>query len=186
MAVPTSDLCVGYVDNRLLDLLDDFGVSFGRSATAFMFSFTCSGRIAAAITELTFGLCTHHASAYEIICDRYEPASTVVTSNRDFAEWPAVFSNPLMGSAAMDRLVHRAVKLVIEGKSYRVDNFVKRGKRAATAPGGDQSESQTLENLFAGGPTIDSSKAGGIPGTPHRKGILIVVSLRMNTHAKRS
>lgn len=73
------------------------------------------------------------ADLYEIICDRYERASTIVTSNRDFAEWPAVFSNPLMGSAAMDRLVHRAVKLVIEGKSYRVDNFVKRGKRAATA-----------------------------------------------------
>ena len=33
----------------------------------------------------------------------------------------------------MDRLVHRAVKLVIEGKSYRLDNFVKRSKRAATA-----------------------------------------------------
>ena len=73
------------------------------------------------------------ADLYEIICDRYERASTIVTSNRDFAEWPAVFSNPLMGSAAMDRLVHRAVKLVIEGKSYRVDNFVKRGKRAPTA-----------------------------------------------------
>ena len=69
------------------------------------------------------------ADLYEIICDRYERASTIITSNRDFAEWPAVFSNPLMGSAAMDRLVHRAVKLVIEGKSYRVDNFVKRSKR---------------------------------------------------------
>jgi hypothetical protein len=33
-----------------------------------------------------------------------------------------------MGSAAMDRLVHRAVKIVIEGKSYRVDSFVKRTK----------------------------------------------------------
>ncbi len=40
-----------------------------------------------------------------------------------------------MGSAAMDRLVPRAVKLVIEGKSYRVDNFVKQGKRAAAASG---------------------------------------------------
>jgi DNA replication protein DnaC len=75
------------------------------------------------------------ADLYEIICDRYERASTIVTSNRDFAEWPAVFTNPLMGSAAMDRLVHRAVKLVIEGKSYRVDNFVKRSKRVPAASG---------------------------------------------------
>jgi DNA replication protein DnaC len=72
------------------------------------------------------------ADLYEIVCDRYERASTIITSNRDFAEWPAVFSNPLMGSAAMDRLVHRAVKLVIEGKSYRVDSFIKRSKRSSS------------------------------------------------------
>ena len=71
------------------------------------------------------------AELYEIICDRYERASTIITSNRDFGEWPTVFSNPLMGSAAMDRLVHRAVKLVIEGKSYRVENFIKRAKRSS-------------------------------------------------------
>jgi DNA replication protein DnaC len=35
-----------------------------------------------------------------------------------------VFSNPLMGSAAMDRLVHRAIKIVIEGKSYRLNSFI--------------------------------------------------------------
>ena len=40
-----------------------------------------------------------------------------------------VFANPLMGSAAMDRLVHRATKIVIEGKSYRVDAFIQRPKR---------------------------------------------------------
>jgi hypothetical protein len=39
-----------------------------------------------------------------------------------------VFSNPLMGSAAVDRLVHRGVKFIIEGKSYRVDSFIKRSR----------------------------------------------------------
>jgi hypothetical protein len=39
-----------------------------------------------------------------------------------------------MGSAAMDRLVYRGVKLVIEGKSYRVDDFVKRSKRTSAPP----------------------------------------------------
>lgn len=68
------------------------------------------------------------ADLYEVICVRYEKRSTILTSNRDFNEWPMVFSNPLMASAAMDRLVHRAVKIVIEGKSYRVDSFVKRSK----------------------------------------------------------
>lgn len=61
---------------------------------------------------------------YQIISARYERRPIVITSNRDFAEWPMVFDNPLMGSAAMDRLVHRAVKLVIEGKSYRMNSFM--------------------------------------------------------------
>jgi DNA replication protein DnaC len=60
---------------------------------------------------------------YQIISARYERLPIIITSNRDFSEWPMVFDNPLMGSAAMDRLVHRAVKLVIEGKSYRMNSF---------------------------------------------------------------
>lgn len=62
---------------------------------------------------------------YEVISERYERASTIITSNRDFSEWPLVFSNPLMGSAAMDRLVHKAIKIVIEGKSYRLNSFIR-------------------------------------------------------------
>lgn len=60
---------------------------------------------------------------YELICRRYERHATIITSNRDFSEWQGVFSNQLMGSAAMDRLVHRAIKIVIEGKSYRMHSF---------------------------------------------------------------
>lgn len=65
---------------------------------------------------------------YEVVCDRYERAPTIITSNRDFNEWVTVFTNPLMGSAAMDRLVHRATEIVIEGNSYRLDCFMKRSK----------------------------------------------------------
>ena len=65
---------------------------------------------------------------YEVICNRYERHATVITSNRDFNEWPLVFANPLMASATMDRLVHRAVKIVIEGKSYRMESFVRRSR----------------------------------------------------------
>jgi len=66
---------------------------------------------------------------YEIICQRYEKHSLIITSNRDFDEWPAIFDNPLLGSAAMDRLVHRASKFELEGKSYRVEGFSKRQQR---------------------------------------------------------
>lgn len=71
---------------------------------------------------------------YEVVCERYERCATIITSNRDFAEWPQVFSNTLMGSAALDRLVHHAAKLVIEGASYRVSSFSSR--QAALTPEG--------------------------------------------------
>jgi DNA replication protein DnaC len=71
---------------------------------------------------------------YEVICERYERYPVIITSNRDFAEWPSVFSNPLMSSAAMDRLVHHAAKIVIEGRSYRVDSFSARQKSLTQEP----------------------------------------------------
>jgi len=64
---------------------------------------------------------------YEIICSRYSKASMIITSNRDLSEWPSIFSNPLMGSAAVDRLIDGAVKVTIENaNSYRLNNFLKK------------------------------------------------------------
>jgi DNA replication protein DnaC len=81
------------------------------------------------------------SNLYELICERYERAPSIITSNRDFNEWPMIFASPLMGSAAMDRLVHRASKIVIEGKSYRVDAFIQRSKRLAAGELASHSES---------------------------------------------
>jgi DNA replication protein DnaC len=56
---------------------------------------------------------------YEIINERYERGSLIITSNRAFAEWPDLFQSPLLASAALDRLAHNAHQLVITGDSYR-------------------------------------------------------------------
>ena len=56
---------------------------------------------------------------YEIICERYETGSILITSNRAFGEWADVFDNDLLSSAALDRLTHHAHSLVIQGESYR-------------------------------------------------------------------
>lgn len=56
---------------------------------------------------------------YEIIRQRYERGSTVITSNRALDEFPSLFGDPLLASAAMDRLLHHSHVLVIEGESYR-------------------------------------------------------------------
>lgn len=56
---------------------------------------------------------------YELIRLRYERASTIFTSNRDLEEIAPLFGDPLLASAAMDRLLHHAHVLRIEGESYR-------------------------------------------------------------------
>jgi DNA replication protein DnaC len=62
---------------------------------------------------------------YQLISERYEKNSTIITSNRDFDEWPSIFANALLGSAALDRLVHRGIQIIIEGGSYRLAEFKK-------------------------------------------------------------
>lgn len=56
---------------------------------------------------------------YEIISERYERRSIIITSNRAMEEWPEVFGDGLLASAALDRLTHHAQTLVIRGRSYR-------------------------------------------------------------------
>jgi DNA replication protein DnaC len=56
---------------------------------------------------------------YEIIRARYERGSTVITSNRALEELASLFGDALLASAALDRLLHHAHVLVLEGDSYR-------------------------------------------------------------------
>ncbi|HEU5423361.1 MAG TPA: IS21-like element helper ATPase IstB [Nitrolancea sp.] len=56
---------------------------------------------------------------YDVINERYEVGSILVTSNRAPAEWPDLFGDPLLASAGLDRLAHQAETLIITGRSYR-------------------------------------------------------------------
>jgi DNA replication protein DnaC len=70
-----------------------------------------------------FGLKPLHPPApedfYDVISGRYEHGSILLTSNRELAEWPALFNEPLLASAGLDRLTHKAHVLIITGRSYR-------------------------------------------------------------------
>lgn len=82
-----------------------------------------------------FGLQTLNVQAvqdlYEIIVERYERSSIIVTSNRTFEEWAEVFNNDLLASAALDRLTHHAHTLTIRGESFRQYN---RKKELSSVP----------------------------------------------------
>jgi DNA replication protein DnaC len=59
------------------------------------------------------------ADLYEVIRQRYDHGSTLITSNRALEEWHSLFGDALLASAAMDRLLHGAHILVLDGDSYR-------------------------------------------------------------------
>lgn len=56
---------------------------------------------------------------YDVICQRYERTSTMITSNRALEEWHPLFKDPLLANAAMDRLLHHSHVIEITGSSYR-------------------------------------------------------------------
>jgi len=56
---------------------------------------------------------------YDVINERYEQGSILLTSNRPPAEWPGLFGDPLLAAAGIDRLCHRAEILIIRGDSFR-------------------------------------------------------------------
>lgn len=62
---------------------------------------------------------------FELIAERYEHRSLIITCDRPFADWTSIFADQTMTIAAIDRLVHHAVILEFGSESYR--------KRAAGA-----------------------------------------------------
>jgi DNA replication protein DnaC len=56
---------------------------------------------------------------YQLFVERNARTATVVTSNRDTAEWLAMFDDMLLAQSAVDRFANNAYDLIIEGESYR-------------------------------------------------------------------
>lgn len=62
---------------------------------------------------------------FQVISGRYENGALVITSNRAYKDWPKIFNNDAtLTSAILDRLLHHADTIVIEGKSYRMKKQV--------------------------------------------------------------
>lgn len=80
---------------------------------------------------------------YEIICERYEKGSTILTTNRTIEEWPELFGDQLLASAALDRLVHHAHTVTITGQSYRAKKMLTPTSKSANLK--PQSEGRPLK-----------------------------------------
>ena len=71
----------------------------------------------------------HADLMFELISRRYEQKSTVVTTNRAFADWREIFPNAACVVSMVDRLMHNAEVVSIEGDSYRAKEAKERAER---------------------------------------------------------
>ncbi|HBL31031.1 MAG TPA: ATP-binding protein [Acidobacteria bacterium] len=62
---------------------------------------------------------TESRDIYEVLLERHQRRSTIVTSNRAPEEWLSTLSDPLRAQSVIDRLTNAAYELVLDGESYR-------------------------------------------------------------------
>jgi len=70
---------------------------------------------------------------FRFIANRYEKASTIITSNKAFSDWTELFHDPVIVTAILDRLLHHSTVINIRGNSYRL-----KGKNSNEAWEADQ------------------------------------------------
>jgi DNA replication protein DnaC len=62
------------------------------------------------------------AHLFQVISRRYEHGSIILTTNRGVASWGEIFDDSTVAAAILDRLLHHATVLQIDGDSYRMRN----------------------------------------------------------------
>lgn len=73
----------------------------------------------------------HADLLFELVSRRYQAKSTLITTNRPFAEWHEVFPNAACVVSLIDRLIHNAEVIAIEGDSYRLKEAKERTEQRA-------------------------------------------------------
>ena len=71
---------------------------------------------------------------HDLISERYERTTTLVTSNLDYDEWGAAFPNKLLGAATLDRLRDGAYRVVLDGETWRKPRPFPDAPKAARVP----------------------------------------------------
>lgn len=62
---------------------------------------------------------------FKVICRRYENGNIILTSNKHFSEWSEIILDTTMATATLDRLLHHAYVVNIQGSLYRLKNYEK-------------------------------------------------------------
>ena len=93
---------------------------------------------------------------FQLINACYERCALIMTSNRGFGEWAEIFGDAVVASALLDRLLHHAIVIAIEGNSYRLR------EHAALIP-------EHLRNRPVLNPLTNDANVKRRPGRPKRE-----------------
>jgi DNA replication protein DnaC len=63
---------------------------------------------------------------FQVLADRYERGSVIITTNLGFADWTQLFGDPTLTAALLDRLTHRAHIILCNWESYRLKESLKK------------------------------------------------------------
>jgi DNA replication protein DnaC len=64
---------------------------------------------------------------FQLVAKRYEKGSIILTSNKSFSEWGELFTDQVLATALLDRLLHHSTIINIRGQSYRLKEKRKAG-----------------------------------------------------------
>lgn len=64
---------------------------------------------------------------FQIISERYETGSIILTSNKSYGSWGEIFGDSVLATAILDRLLHHSTTINIKGESYRIKEKKKAG-----------------------------------------------------------
>lgn len=65
---------------------------------------------------------------FQVLAERYERGSVMITTNLGFADWTKVFGDPIITATLLDRLTHRAYTINCPWDSYRLKQSIKEKK----------------------------------------------------------
>ena len=92
---------------------------------------------------------------FQLISARYERGSIILTSNKSYADWGSIFSDPIIATAILDRLLHHSATVSIRGESFRLKERQKAG--LLSRPEGER-------------PTVDAAAAASVRRKTKRSG----------------
>jgi len=86
---------------------------------------------------------------FQLLSDRYEMRSTVITSNLPFSGWSTLFKDEVTTTAVIDRLVHHAVILELNAESYRMAKAKSRIKTKKSDKSSEKIKRWICEKIFS-------------------------------------